>query len=57
MGYNISLAAKVPLGDVLVINVTDEEIGGHACLTASLWITGVNGTIANNVGDCRLCVE
>ena len=57
MGYNISLAAKVPLGDVLVINVTEEEIGGYPCLTALLWITGVNGTIANSVGHCRLCVK
>lgn len=44
MGYNLSLAADVLLGDVVVIKVTKEEISGHKCLTASLWITGVNGT-------------
>ena len=44
MGYNLSLAADVPLGDVLLIKVTKEKINSHDCLTASLWITGVNGT-------------
>ena len=44
MGYNLSLAADVPLGDVLLIKVTKEVINSHDCLTASLWITGVNGT-------------
>ena len=43
MGHSISRAAGVPLGDVLVNGVQAVNISGSNCLTASLWITGVNG--------------
>ena len=44
MGHFLSLSAGVPLGNVLVNDVQAVNISGSDCLTASLWITGVNGT-------------
>ena len=44
MGHFLSTMAGVPLGDVLVSDVQAVNIGGHYCLTASLWVTGVDGT-------------
>ena len=43
MGHFLSTLAGVPLGDVLVSDVQAVNISGHDCLTASLWITGVDG--------------
>ena len=43
MGHYLSLSAGVPLGDVLVNDVQAVNISGSDCLTASLWITGVDG--------------
>ena len=43
MGHYLSLSAGVPLGDVLVNDVQAVNINGSDCLTASLWITGVDG--------------
>ena len=44
MGHFLSTLAGVPLGDVLVNDIQAVNISGHDCLTASLWITGVDGT-------------
>ena len=43
MGHFLSTLAGVPLGDVLVNDVQAVNMSGSDCLTASLWITGVNG--------------
>ena len=43
MGHFLSSVAGVPLGDVLVIDVQAVNISGHYCLTALLWVTGVDG--------------
>ena len=43
MGHFLSTIAGVPLGDVLVNDVRVMNISGHDCLTASLWVTGVDG--------------
>ena len=43
MGHFLSTLAGVPLGDVLVSDVRAVNISGSDCLTASLWITGVDG--------------
>ena len=45
MGHFLSSLANVSSGDVLVNDVKGETISGHDCLTASLWITGINGNI------------
>ena len=45
MGHFLSSLANVSNGDVLVNDVKGETISGHDCLTASLWITGINGNI------------
>ena len=39
------MVAGVPLGNVLVNDVTTVNISGSDCLTASLWITGVDGVL------------
>ena len=44
LSHSLTLLANVPLGDVLVKVVIEETIVGYDCLTASLCITGVNGT-------------
>ena len=44
MGYNLSLAAEIPLGFVLVKDIHDKRINDKDCLTVSLWILGLNGT-------------
>ena len=46
MGNFLSTVAGVPLGDVLVKDVQAVNISGSDCLTASLWITGVDGAYA-----------
>ena len=43
LSHFLSLAAEVPLGDVIVNDVQAVNISGNECLTASLWITGGNG--------------
>ena len=43
MGHSLSSLAEVPEGDVLVNDVQAVNISGSDCLTASLWITGLNG--------------
>ena len=43
MGHYLSMLAGVPLGNVLVNDVQAWNISGSACLTASLWVTGVDG--------------
>ena len=43
MGYFLSTLAGVPLGDVLVNDVKAVNISGSDCLTASIWVTGVDG--------------
>ena len=43
LGHFLSTLAGVPLGDVLVNDVRAVNISGQDCLTASLWITGVDG--------------
>ena len=45
VGHALSTLAGVPLGDVLVYNVQVMNISGSDCLTASIWITGVNGIL------------
>lgn len=45
VGRVLSTLAGVPLGDVLVYNVQVMNINGSDCLTASIWITGVNGIL------------
>ena len=44
MGHFLSTVAGVPLGDVLVSDVQAVNFGGHYCLTASIRVTGVDGT-------------
>ena len=44
MGHFLSAVAGVPLGDVLVSDVQAVNFGGHYCLTASIRVTGVDGT-------------
>ena len=44
MVQDLSTSAGVPLADILVYDVQATSINGHDCLTASLWITGENGT-------------
>ena len=44
MGHFLSTVAEVTLGDVLVNDVQAANISGSDCLTASIWVTGVNGT-------------
>ena len=44
--------AGVPLGDVLVNDVTAVNISGSDCLTASLWITGVDGVLHVVTVEC-----
>ena len=48
MGYNLSLAAEIPLGFVLVKDINEQRINDNECLTVSLWILGLNGT-------CKYC--
>ena len=43
MSHFLSTLAGVPLGDVLVSDIQAVNISGHDCLTALLWITGVDG--------------
>ena len=43
MGHLLSTLAEVPLGNVLVNDVQAVNISENDCLTASLWITGVDG--------------
>ena len=43
MGYYLSSVAGVPLGDVLVNDVQQENISGSDCLTASIRVTGMDG--------------
>lgn len=43
LGHFLSMVAGIPLGDVLVKDVQAVNISGNECLTASLWIAGVNG--------------
>ena len=43
LSHFLSTLAGVPLGDVLVNDVQAVNISGSDCLTASLWITGVDG--------------
>ena len=54
MGHSLSSLAGVPLGDVLVNDVQAVNISGKECLTASLWITGVNGA-CNYRGNTLCC--
>ena len=43
MGHFLSTLAGVPLGNVLVNDVQATNINGSDCLTASIWVTGVDG--------------
>ena len=56
MSHFLSLAAEVPLGDVIVNDVQAVNISGNECLTASLWITGGNGVCVWCVWCVCLCV-
>ena len=65
MSHYLSMVAGVPLGDVVVNDVQAVNISGHECLTASLWITGVDGTclhmlqfdkLSNCLGKCLWCM-
>ena len=44
MGDSIASSAFVRMGDVLVNSMEETIMNGTDCLTASLWITGLNGT-------------
>ena len=44
------MEAGVPLGDVLVNDVIAVNISGNDCLTAILWITGVDGVYRGTMG-------
>ena len=44
MGHFLARLARVPLGDVLVNDVQAVNISGSDCLTASIRVTGVDGT-------------
>ena len=44
MSRSLSQSAGVPLGNVIVKNVTAETINDNECLTASLWILGMNSS-------------
>ena len=57
MGHFLSSLAGVPLGDVLVNDVQTVKISGSDCLTASLWITGVDGACNYRGVTCSLCVR
>ena len=46
------MVAGVPLGDVLVNDVKAVNISGSDCLTASLWITGVDGVLHVVTDEC-----
>ena len=48
--------AGVPLGDVLVNDVIAVNISGSDCLTASLWITGVDGVLHVVTDECHKAV-
>ena len=50
MGHFLSTLAGVPLGDVLVNNIQAVNISGNDCLTAILWITGVDGVYRGTMG-------
>ena len=56
LGHSISRAAEVPLGNVLVNNVEAVNISGSDCLTASLWITGVNGACNYGMSSSLLSI-
>ena len=43
MGHFLSTLAEVPLGDVIVNDVKAVNISGNDCLTATIWVTGVDG--------------
>ena len=51
MGHLLSTLAEVPLGDVLVNDVQAVNISENDCLTASLWITGVDGVCVGGGGE------
>ena len=54
MGYFLSTLAGVPLGDVLVNDVKAVNISGSDCLTASIWVTGVDGMYAVGLSETIL---
>ena len=54
LSHFLSTLAGVPLGDVLVKDVKAMNISGSDCLTASLWITGVDGAQGEEgARECR----
>ena len=63
MGHFLATVAAVPLGDVLVNDVQATNIIGSDCLTASIWVTGVDGMyvylcVCERVCTCvQVCVE